>query len=131
MSEDNRAVGNAAQELLHYFKPRPQDSTAHWFPTVQFQRKAAAKPWNMQISNSMVLMTFEHLAEKTVDRKNSANMATICVQAIGYSNWPNGVKSTIFGACNFPASAFSSHDIKRGAIVDLAFSGEHQYTISR
>ena len=126
MLEANRPVGSSAQELSHYFKPRPQDDSMHWFPTVTFKRKAADKPWNMKLSNSMIQMTFSEAATKIVDRKNSAAMATICVQAMGYSNWPNGVKCTIFGPCDFGANAYGSHDIKRGALLDLAFSGEHQ-----
>jgi hypothetical protein len=91
-----------------------------WFPDIMFQKKAADKPWNMKLSHSLLKMSYHN--EPTA-RKNSAAVATVCVQAMGHSNWPNGVKSTILGPCSFPASAFQSHDIKRGAMVDLAFSG--------
>ena len=116
----NRAVGSTAEELSVLCKPRPRQATQHWFPTVSFGRTARDKQWDMQVASNKLKMSFAHVLG---ERKNSASMATICVQAMGFSNWPDGVKVTPYGPCSFSASAYSSHDIKRGALMDLAFSG--------
>lgn len=116
----NRAVGGTSEELAAFCKPRPREATQHWFPTILFGRSAKDKPWDMQIANNKLNLNFEHVLG---ERKNSASMATICVQAMGFSNWPQGVKLTPFGPCSFSASAYGSHDIKRGSLIDLAFSG--------
>jgi hypothetical protein len=114
-----------SEELEYLCRPRPQEDGAHWFPAVTFRKSSAEKPWNMVVAGNKVSLKFG----SDVERKNSAAIATICVQAMGFANWPDGVKYTPFGPCMFSASAYGSHDIKRGALIDLSFSGEYQVMI--
>ena len=104
--------------LQDCFAPRPQ--TGHWFPAVRFTGRSRA--WNL-VHGAGVQLAFD--TKMTIP---PSRMATICVQMAAAVNWPDGFRTTTLGSCAFKPAQMTGHDIKRGAVIELAYGGAFAVT---
>jgi hypothetical protein len=108
------------KRLNSAFNPRPQDG--YIFPSIKFSKRCKNKFFDTrQGSSSGVQLMF---ASELAQRDDSSQKATWCVQAMAASNWPNGERITTFGVCSFVPAQQQSHDIKRGALIELSLGSK-------
>jgi len=102
-------------DLLTLFKPRPQ--SGHFFPRVSFTTRAKRDVFSTWPED--VVLDFN----EECPRMTGSRFLTMCVHAMGHSNWPDGVKKCILGTVDFTPGMSKGHDIKRGCVQEMGWAG--------
>lgn len=103
-------------DMVELFPPRQEP---YFFPKVTFTSRGR-RELSMVVDAGLQM---EFMMQET-HRRGGAKMATICVQAAAYANWPDGWRHHTLGSSKFTPSQQNSHDIKRGALIEGPFAGK-------